>query len=242
MKKIDKGIGIWQILKDPTITDIIANAGFDLTILDLEHGQHTIDSIQNCVYAAKASSISTIVRVPEIKYQNLIQLIDVGVDGLLFPHVETNEQIVQIINQCLLPPNGKKSYSPFVPKYSFGKTEISFNRNPLVGILIESECALLDIDNLLSNPFVDFIYFGAYDLSVEFGMPGEIFSEKVKESLILLNKKAKSHGKKVFSIYRNNKELDYLKSLSIEFPIASVDTFHILEKLKKEVEIYNSFT
>ena len=70
MKKLDKGLGIWQILDEAYITEIIASAGFDLTILDLEHGQHNFKTIQNCVYAAKSSSIKTIVRVPRIDKKN----------------------------------------------------------------------------------------------------------------------------------------------------------------------------
>ena len=54
MENLKSGIGIWQILKESLITDIIAKAGFDFTLLDLEHGQHTLSSIQECIYAAKA--------------------------------------------------------------------------------------------------------------------------------------------------------------------------------------------
>ena len=38
MNELDKGLGIWQILNSNLITDIIASAGFNITILDLEHG------------------------------------------------------------------------------------------------------------------------------------------------------------------------------------------------------------
>ena len=240
MENLKSGIGIWQILKESVITDIIAKAGFDFTLLDLEHGQHTLSSIQECIYAAKASRLNTIVRVPQIDYQSLVQIIDTGVDGILFPHVETCNQINDIVSQTLLPPNGQKSFSPFVPRYEFGHTQVNKKKDPLLGILIESKLGLKNLDDLLDNSFVDFIYFGAYDLSVEIGLPGQIFSEEIKEQLIKLNEAAKKYNKKVFSIFRNKEELKFLQSLMIEYPISSVDTSHLFQKLSSEVQKYNS--
>lgn len=239
MSKLNNGIGIWQILKEPVITDIIASAGFDLAILDLEHGQHDINSIQNCVYAGHSSSLKTIARVPEIFYQNLVQIIDSGIDGLLFPHVETFDQLNKIFEKTLLSPSGKKSFSPFVPKYKFGLGEVSNKVNPCVGIIIESALGLKNLDELLNNSCLDFVYFGAYDLSVELNIPGEIFSDEIKDKLILLNEKAKKFDIKVFSIYRNLEELKFLQSLNIEYPISLVDTSHLANILKQKINEFH---
>ena len=46
MKEFIKGVGIWQILGESYITEIIAAAGFDLTIFDLEHGNHSPKQLQ----------------------------------------------------------------------------------------------------------------------------------------------------------------------------------------------------
>ena len=87
------------------------------------------------------------------------------------------------------------------------------------------------MEDLLDNSFVDFVYFGAYDLSVEIGLPGQIFSEEIKEQLIKLNKAAKKYNKKVFQFFRNKEELKFLQSLMIEYPISSVDTSHLFQNL-----------
>ena len=39
--------------------------------------------------------------------------------------------------------------------------------NPFVGILIESKLGLKNLEHLLENSNIDFVYFGAYDLSIE---------------------------------------------------------------------------
>ena len=45
---------------------------------------------------------------------------------------------------------------------------------------------------------------------------------------------------KVFSIFRNKEELKFLQNLMIEYPISSVDTSHLFQKLSSEVQKYNS--
>ncbi len=138
MKNIKQGIGIWQILESNIITDIIAKSGFDLTLLDLEHGLHTPESIQDCVFAAKLNSLFTIARIPCKSFQYIVQVIDTGIDAILFPHIENNDQINKIIKETLLPPLGNKSFSPFVTKYDYGLKSKDKKENPYIGILIES--------------------------------------------------------------------------------------------------------
>ena len=84
MKNIQKGLGIWQIINSNIVTDIIAKSNFDLTLLDLEHGLHTPQSIQDCVFAAKSNSLFTIARIPCKSFQYIVQIIDSGIDAILY--------------------------------------------------------------------------------------------------------------------------------------------------------------
>ena len=238
MKNIKHGLGIWQILNSNIITDIIAKSGFNLTLLDLEHGLHTPQTIQDCVFTAKSNSLFTIARIPCKSFQYIVQIIDTGIDALLFPHIETNEQINTIIKESLLPPLGNKSFSPFVTKYDYGLKANDKKENPYIGILIESLIGIRNSEQLIKNPNIDFIYFGAYDLSVEINKPGQIFNDEILNYLTILIKNAKTYKKPILSIYRDKKELDLLCKLGVDYPIASVDTSHLIQKLVKESEYY----
>ncbi len=85
---------------------------------------------------------------------------------------------------------------------------------------------------------MDFVYFGAYDLSVELHKKGDIFNDEIINCLKIVIKNAKKFNKKILSIYRNQDELKKLINLGVDFPIASVDTSMILNKLKEEYCIY----
>tara|TARA_A100001035_G_C27689501_1_gene457095 strand:- start:25 stop:753 length:729 start_codon:yes stop_codon:yes gene_type:complete len=237
MKSLEKGVGIWQILSSNLITDIIYNAGFNLVIFDLEHGFQNTEGLQNCLFTVSNTSIFTIARVPSIDYQNIVQVIDTGIDGLLFPNVETQYDIERTINNSLLSPKGKKSFSPFVPRYKYGKDKNN-DLNPMIGILIESQLGIDNSEKLLSYKEVDFVYFGAYDLSVELNKKGDIFHDEIINCLKIVIKNAKIFNKKILSIYRNQDELKKLINLGVDFPIASVDTSLILDKFKEEYGRY----
>ena len=237
MTEFNQGLGIWQILNSNLVTDIISTSGFDLIIFDLEHGLHNTETIQNCLYTAKLASLFTIARIPAHQYQNLVPVIDTGIDGILFPHIETKDDLEKAIDQTFCYPDGKKSFSPFVPKYKYGSSTEEIN-NPMLGILIESKSGMSNAKTLLQNPNVDFVYFGAYDLSVELNKPGDIFDDDVVKNLKLITETAKEFNKKVLSIYRNNHELETLINLGVQFPIASVDTSQFFLKLKQEYSQY----
>ena len=70
---------------------------------------------------------------------------------------------------------------------------------------------------------------------------GDIFDDEVVKDLKLIVATAKEFDKKVLSIYRDNKELETLLNLGVQFPIASVDTSQFFLKLKQEYAHYLKF-
>ena len=238
MKELKNGLGIWQLLNSVVITDIIAKSGFNYTLIDLEHGIFDIDSIQNCVLASKALKLKTIVRLPSTSYEEIVRIIDTGTDGILFPHIETEKDLELIIKKTFLPPIGEKSLSPFVPKYNYGLTTEFDNTTPFLGILVESNIGIKNLPNLLSNKLIDFVYFGAYDLSIEYQMAGDIFDKKILDNLKYLKEIASKNNKKIMAIYRTKEELEILNDIGVDIPIASVDTNHIFKKLKNECDFF----
>ena len=106
-------------------------------------------------------------------------------------------------------------------------------------ILVESNKGIRNLSNLLSNKLIDFVYFGAYDLSVEYQIPGEIFNGRILDDLRVLKKYALKNNKKVMAIYRTKEELEILNNVGVDIPIASVDTSHFVNKLKNEYDLFS---
>jgi len=240
MNRLSSGLGIWQIISTNIITDIISKAGFNMTLIDFEHGLNDSNTLQNIVFTAKSNNLITIARLPSINNNNISQIIDTGVDGILYPHIEEISQLEFVISQTFLPPNGKRGFSPFTPKYNYSQTKNLNIEEPLLGILIESRKGLNNLDSLVQNSFVDFVYFGAYDLSVEMNKTGDIFDQEIFTELVNFSKICKKYKKKSIAIYRNKEELEKLIELDINYPIASVDTNIFIKALAFHSEIYKN--
>ena len=241
MRKLTSGLGIWQIMTSNIITDIISNAGFDLALIDFEHGLNNPNTLQDIVFTAKSNQLITIARLPSISYENISQIIDTGVDGILYPHIEDITQLESVIKKTFLPPIGSRGYSPFTPKYYYSHTKNKESKEPLIGILIESKKGLKNLETLLQNSFVDFVYFGAYDLSVEINKIGNIYDPEIFKELVILSQLCKVYKKKSMAIYRNKEELEKLIKLNINYPIASVDTNIFLKSLTTQKEMYRNY-
>ena len=183
MDKLKKGLGIWQIISSNIITDIIAKAGFNISLIDFEHGLHNPNSLQDIVFVSKSLEIITIARLPSTNFDNISQIVDTGVDGILYPHVEERFQIDKFVQETFLPPHGKRGFSSFLPKYNYEKIQNMHNKDPFLGILIESKKGLENAEYLVQHPLIDFVYFGAYDLSVEMKKSGEIFDPEIFSEL-----------------------------------------------------------
>ena len=133
---------------------------------------------------------------------------------------------------------GNKSFSPSYQRFNYGNNYKSEEINPSLGILIESKAGIKNSASLLSNPKVDYVYFGAYDLSVELNKPGKIFDKELLDILKDLVIMASSNNKKIMAIYRNSDELETLIKLGIHFPVASVDTSQLIRNLNNELKLY----
>ena len=127
-----------------------------------------------------------------------------------------------------------KAYLSSLFAYEYTKDDLVIFFAKSERILIESNLGIKNLLSLLNNPHIDFIYFGAYDLSVELGKPGQIFDNEIIKNLEYLIKKVKITNKKIMSIYRNKDELEILLKMGVNYPVASVDTSHIQQKLTYE--------
>ena len=104
-------IGLWLGLASPYSTEICAGAGFDWLLIDGEHAPNDIPSIlaQLQVIAGYPAS-HAIARVPmghgHVGEALIKQYLDIGVQTLLVPMVDTAEQAQQLVRATRYAPEG----------------------------------------------------------------------------------------------------------------------------------------
>ena len=171
--------------KDLWAVEAAAQAGFDAVALDGEHGAFATSDVDDIVRVANGYRMSVTARVPNIQPSTLNLWLDRGIQGVVGPHIETQEEAQQLADACLFPPDGRRSWGGgrgtafndahvLNGQYS-GKLGFATwtNRNMIVLAQIESKQAHDNLEGILSVPGLMGITGGPHDLAASLGYPGE---------------------------------------------------------------------
>jgi 2-keto-3-deoxy-L-rhamnonate aldolase RhmA len=175
-------------IRQPSVMQLLANAGFDFAIIDNEHGQFNIETIADLSRAARLVGITPIVRVPEIAYATITQPLDGGAQGLMIPRVTERREVEEALKMMKYPPIGRRESVTGRGHTDFKSGRIDevtaeANRESFLIVQIETRQALERIDEIISVPGVDAALVGPTDLSVALGVPGQMNSTQLNEAI-----------------------------------------------------------
>ena len=91
-------IGAWiEELRSPAVAQLLAAAGLDFLIVDMEHGAFNLETMADIVRMARLVDITPIVRIPDLTWERVGRILDAGAQGLMLPRVETAAQAEEFI-------------------------------------------------------------------------------------------------------------------------------------------------
>jgi len=164
-------------LSSPSIPRILANAGFDFVIIDMEHGLFTMESAAMLISLARTSGLSPLVRVAEITRTNILRVLEAGACGIVAPMIGNSKDVDELYKLSKYPPDGQRgtclgtAHTDYrIPDPTSYLQEA--NKAVLLVGQIETKEALAKLDEILSPGKLDVVFVGPLDLSVSLGMPG----------------------------------------------------------------------
>ena len=92
LKSGEAQIGLWLSMTSPVATEIVAGAGFDWMLVDMEHSANDLVEVGAHLRAAVGGSAEPVVRVPWNEPVMVKRLLDLGARSLLFPFVQSAEE------------------------------------------------------------------------------------------------------------------------------------------------------
>lgn len=98
--------GIFVLLADSSVSEIVGYAGLDFVWIDSEHGMMDRREIYHHVLAAQAAGACAFVRVPGVDRDQIKNTLDMGPDGVIFPFVNTPEIAREAVEACTYPADG----------------------------------------------------------------------------------------------------------------------------------------
>jgi 2-keto-3-deoxy-L-rhamnonate aldolase RhmA len=161
----------------PGIGPMLAACDLDFVIFDMEHGRCDIGLLAEMIASCRGSDIVPLARVPDVEFAPLSRALDLGARGVMVPRVETRQQAEKIVSQLRYTPQGKRGVALGVAHdlYRAGTPEFfaKANEETAVILLLETEKAFENLDEIISVPGVDVAWMGHYDLTVSMGIPAQ---------------------------------------------------------------------
>ena len=237
--------GPFMKLGSPEVVEIAGLAGFDFVILDTEHGPLTSETIQDLVRAAEVVRVSPIVRVYENNAALIGRSLDVGAQGILVPHISSQEEAAALAEAARFGPNGQRGVCCYVRAAGFSDTDRfeyfrNANENTLVVAMVEGKEGIANLDKILSIPGLDVIFVGPYDLSQSLGVPGQVKNPIVTQEMQRVVEKVRSADLAVGTFVDDVESAKRWADLGVQFISFSVDVGILYRAMKSIVEALKS--
>lgn len=199
-----KQIGFWLGLGNALAAEIAAGAGFDWLLIDEEHGPNDLRSTLAQLQAIAAYRVHPIVRAPIGEPVHIKQLLDIGVQSLLIPMVETAEQAAAMVQAMRYPPAGVRGVGAAVARSSRWNRIENYVRRAdaemCLIVQIETKKGLGNLEAIAGVPGVDALFIGPADLSASMGHLGEPGHPNVRAAIDDAVRRIKAAGKTSGSI------------------------------------------
>jgi 2-keto-3-deoxy-L-rhamnonate aldolase RhmA len=197
-KKTSFGIFVSEI-RTPWLGTMLNTAGYDFCILDMEHGAFSFSEISGMLSGFQGGNCTPIVRVPAIRRDLFLPLLDLGIGGIMVPNIETANEVQSCLDFMKYPPLGTRGLSFSRPHTGFTSPERNrflndANERNLLIIQIESPNAVENLDEILSVSGIDAVFIGCADLSLSLKIPNDPANKPLRNILEQILRKTTEHG------------------------------------------------
>jgi 2-keto-3-deoxy-L-rhamnonate aldolase RhmA len=193
----ESSIGTWQMIGHPIVTEILAQAGFDWVVLDIEHGIFDWPAALGHVQVIQGHGCPVLFRLPINAPEHFKWALDTGAEGVIVPMIRTVEDAQRAIAYAKYPPEGERGISigrAHAYGAAFDDYVATANTETLVALQIEHIDAVENIEGICVLPGLDVVFVGPYDLSGTMGLMGQVTHPDVEAAMTRVVRVAQEAG------------------------------------------------
>lgn len=229
-------IGLWAALGNAYATELVANAGFDWLLIDGEHAPNDPLTVLPQLQAVAPYSVHPVVRPVQGDVALIKRYLDIGVQTLLIPMIETAEDAARMVAATRYPPVGIRGVGAGLARASRWNQVDNYlqdcKHELCVLVQVESVTGLKNVAAIAAVEGVDGVFFGPADLSASMGFLGKPNAPEVKKAIANGVDAVQKAGKAV-GILATDKTIakEYL-ALGALFVAVGVDTTLLINAAK----------
>ena len=179
-------VGTGITFTDPAISELIGDAGYDFTWIDMEHCPIDLATALGHVMAVRGTGAAPFIRVPSGDPNIIKPILELHPAAVVVPQVRGVDEVEQIVSACKYPPSGSRGFGPRRGR-GFGGTPYPVylqdaDEQILVLVQIEHIDAVQALDDILAVEGLDGVCLGFNDLAASMGLAGQTNHPRVLQT------------------------------------------------------------
>jgi 4-hydroxy-2-oxoheptanedioate aldolase len=159
--------GGWSMIPGAFAAEIVSASGCDWLGIDTQHGLIDDATMRQMVQAAAIRRTPVLIRVPWNEPAGIMRALDAGAEGVIVPMVNSADEARAAVAASRYPPQGYRSWGPLrSAMLQPGYNPRVGNEQTVVLVMIETEQAVLALDEILDVPGIDGALVGPNDLAI----------------------------------------------------------------------------
>ena len=213
--------GCWINMGSLVSAEIIGRAGFDWVLIDLEHGAGDVAIMYQQLQVLENTGATALVRTDELSRGKIQRILDAGAGGIMFPQLQTPEEAAQAVQFMYYPPKGIRGMAKNARATGFGRNAGDYisnlEKNLITVVQVETVQAVDNIDVICATPGLDVLFVGPADLTLAYGIFGQLDHPQYQQAIKSVATAAKKHGKAAGVLLQNADEYRMYYELGYRF-------------------------
>ncbi len=234
--------GIWNGIPDTYVAEICAGAGFDWILIDAEHGPFDLKSILANMQAINQFEVPSIVRIPKSDPTLIKQLLDLGVQTMMVPMVESADQASLLVKAMRYPPDGMRGIGTAQGRAAQWNREADYlneaDGEMCLILQVESMKGVEALDQILQVDGVDVVFIGPADLAASMGFRGESNRDEVVSLVVECMRKIEAAGKYSGVFTTSRSVIQTYKRAGVNMIGVGLDSLSLAEATKELADSY----
>ena len=204
--------------------DFMGPLGFDGIWLEGEHGSVSWSQIGDLSRACDLWGMASVARLHLNDPGVITRTLDLGVNGIVVPHVSTRAEAERVVESAFFAPVGRRGI--FSGRRSYGGSDFfgEANLETLVIVLIEEIRAVENLAEILSVDHIDVFFVAPGDLAQTMGMVGKHRDPKVEAVVEGAIRQIVAAGRTAGALGYEDKLQDYF-DLGVRFFLTSYNAW-----------------
>ncbi|WP_435073529.1 HpcH/HpaI aldolase family protein [Halorubrum sp. HHNYT27] len=181
-------LGTWISIGHPMIAEAAARAGFDFVLVDTEHSEISLETVAELTRAAAASpdDLAVIVRPAWNDPVRIKRILDIGVDGIMVPMIDTPDAAEELVRATRYPPDGDRGVASGRAA-GYGQNFVEYvkseHRSLITIAQIETPTGVDNAREIADTDGIDALFVGPADLSASLGVFAEWDAPELNDAI-----------------------------------------------------------